>query len=87
MKPLKAKVAFEFDSQKHIAQMRLEGDTIGMAMLTGMIGSQITEMIAKEEHCPLTVARSRVIGIIAEMIYSDALSETDKITIDMSAFE
>ena len=31
MKPLKAKVAFEFDSQKHIAQMRLEGDTIGMA--------------------------------------------------------
>ena len=87
MKPLKAKVAFEFDSQKHIAQMRLEGDTIGMAMLTGMIGSQITEMIAKKEHCPLTVARSRVIGIIAEMIYSDALSETDKITIDMSAFE
>lgn len=87
MKHLKAKVSLEVDTQKHISEMHLEGDTIGVAMLTGIIGSQIAELIAKEEHCPMTVARSRVIGIIAETICNNSISDVDKTIIDMSAFK
>lgn len=87
MKHLKAKVSVEVDTQNHIANMKLEGDTIGMSMMTGMIGAEIAELIAKEEHCPMTVARSRVIGIIAETICNNSISEVDKTIIDMSAFK